>query len=149
MSLGGPGWLKAQQVQPISVDELNTRISVENDSVYIVNFWATWCKPCVKELPNFHRLEKIYKNDKLKVLLVSLDFPSEIYKTLIPFMKKTSLTNTFFISDKNQQEYIGKIESQWSGSIPVTLFIKNTKRRFVEETLTYKELSRYYKTIQQ
>ncbi len=147
--LAASSWLKAQQVQPISVDELNARVSAGNDTAYIVNFWATWCKPCVKELPYFQQLESAYQTDKLKVLLVSVDFPSEIDKTLIPFMKKTLLKNTFIISDKNQQEYINKIDPEWSGAIPLTLFIKNGKRQLVEQSLFYKELIQHYQTIRQ
>lgn len=147
--LGVAGWLAAQQVQPISIDDLNARVNVVDDTVYVVNFWATWCKPCVKELPYFRELEVNHHNDKLKVLLVSVDFPSEIDKSLIPFMKKTALKNTFIISDKNQQEYINKIDPQWSGTIPITLFIKNAKRLLVEQTLSYRDMLRYYKTIKQ
>src|SRR5690606_6809447 len=47
----------------------------KNDSIYVINFWATWCKPCIKELPAFEKIASEYADKKVKVLLVSLDFP--------------------------------------------------------------------------
>ena len=43
--------------------------------VYLIDFWATWCKPCIKELPAFEELNARYQDKGLKVVLVSLDFP--------------------------------------------------------------------------
>ncbi len=141
--------LEAQRIQPITIDELNERTHNGPDTTYIINFWATWCKPCVKELPNFLSFDSAYIGGKVKVLLVSVDFSTEVNRKLIPFIKKLNFKKeTYIIADKNQQEYIVKVDTAWSGAIPATLFIKGNKRKLVEQSLTYDELLQYYKNIQ-
>lgn len=60
----------------------------DNDTTYIISFWATWCKPCIKELPYFDSLQTKYAGKKIKVLLVSLDFKKNYEKMLLPYVEK-------------------------------------------------------------
>ena len=64
----------SQQVKLITIDQLKERIKTGKDSTYVVNFWATWCAPCIKELPHFEKLSAEHKTEKLAVLLISVDF---------------------------------------------------------------------------
>jgi thiol-disulfide isomerase/thioredoxin len=124
------------------------RIENGKDTVFVINFWATWCGPCVKELPNFEQLTKTYAGEKIKVLLVSVDFRSQIEKRVIPFIKKQKYNTEFFVMDeKDQQAYIEKIDDSWSGAIPATLFIKEKKRKFLEKEFSYNELLTEYLNI--
>ncbi len=137
-----------QQVNVITIDQLHNRINEQNDTTYIINFWATWCAPCIKELPYFETLSDQFKTKKLKVLLVSVDFKSELNSSLKPFVKRRKLMNELFVlNEKNQQELIDKIDTSWSGAIPATLFIKNNIRKFVEKEFTYSELVKEYKSF--
>src|SRR6478735_6105137 len=83
----------AQKVSLIKIDELENRISTGKDTTYIINFWATWCGPCSEELPNFEKLNNEYKKEKLKILLVSVDFKSQLTSSVIPFVNKRKLKN--------------------------------------------------------
>lgn len=135
------------QVKLISLDRLYDRIKYSSDTLYVINFWATWCVPCIKELDSFEKLNKQYKNEKLKVLLISVDFESKL-SSLTAFVKKRNLqTEVFLLNEKNEQEYINRIDSGWSGAIPATLFIKNNNRKFFEREFTYDELVKEYKSI--
>ena len=67
----------SQKVSVYKIDNLLKRIHNTSDTTYIVNFWATWCKPCVAELPDFNKIDSVYKTQKIKVLLVSLDFKED------------------------------------------------------------------------
>src|SRR4051812_22876448 len=79
--------LHAQTVSHVyKINDLLARIS-QPDTVYVVNFWATWCKPCIQELPAFDSLLVVSKNTPVKILLVSLDFKEELQKTVNPFLK--------------------------------------------------------------
>lgn len=139
---------QSQNVKLINVDQLQERIKNGKDSTYVVNFWATWCAPCIKELPNFEKLGSEYKSEKLAVLLVSVDFKSKLASNVIPFVKRKNLKNeVFLLNESNPQEYIDRIDPSWSGSIPATLFIKNDKRKFVESELTYEQLFTEYKKL--
>ena len=138
----------SQNVKLLTIDQLNERIEKGKDSTYVVNFWATWCAPCIKELPHFEKLSAEHKSDKLAVLLVSLDFKSKLKSNVIPFVKRKNLKNeVFLLNEGSPQEFIDQIDPSWSGSIPATLFIKNGKRKFVESEFTYEQLLTEYKKL--
>ncbi|WKL48729.1 TlpA family protein disulfide reductase [Flavobacterium pectinovorum] len=138
----------SQQVKLINIDQLQERMKVGKDTTYVVNFWATWCAPCIKELPDFEKLGAEYKAEKLTVLLVSVDFKSKLTSAVVPFVKRKNLKNqVFLLNESNPQEYIDRIDPSWSGSIPATLFIKGDKRKFIESELTYEQLLTEYKKL--
>ena len=135
-----------QKVNLITINELNDRINHGSDTVYVINFWATSCAPCIKELPYFEKLNQQFKTQKLKVLLISVDFKSQLHSSVIPFVKGKNLhSEVFFLNEENLQEVIERIDMSWSGSIPATLIIKNNKREIFEKDLTYDELVDEYK----
>ncbi|WP_289660756.1 TlpA family protein disulfide reductase [Flavobacterium panacagri] len=138
----------SQKVRLMNIDQLNERIKNGKDSTYVVNFWATWCAPCIKELPHFEKLSAEHKSEKLAVLLVSLDFKSKLESNVIPFVKRKNLKNeVFLLNESSPQEFIDRIDPSWSGSIPATLFIKGDKRKFVESEFTYEQLLTEYKKL--
>ena len=115
-------------------DELSDEyFNISDDKVHIINFWATWCKPCVKELPYMDALNDIYGKD-VKVTLVSLDFPRQIESKLIPFMEKNQLKSEIVVLDDGKtNEWINKVDPRWSGAIPATVVFKNGVKHFYEK----------------
>ena len=126
---------------------LEKEVLSDKNTVYVVNFWATWCGPCVKELPYFEQLNSENKN--VKVVLVSLDFKNQFESKLIPFLKKKSIkSQVVFLSDSNYNAWLPLVDKDWSGSIPATLIIKNGKKVFVEKAFSgYQELNDYVNKI--
>lgn len=140
--------MHAQHVDLIKVDELNERLAQGRDTTFVVNFWATWCAPCIKELPHFEKLQQEKRKEKLKVLLVSVDFKDRLEKSVIPFVKKRGLKNEVLLLDEtDQQMYIDKIDKTWSGAIPATLFVKGNNRKFLEKEFTYPSLLTEYQNL--
>ncbi|RZL48572.1 MAG: redoxin domain-containing protein [Pedobacter sp.] len=133
------------QVKTLSLNELNQRITKGNDTTYVINFWATWCGPCVDELPSFEKLQLENKNKPFKVILMSLDFKSKLKSEVIPFVQKNKIqTEVYVIQETDQQAFIDHVDKKWSGTIPATLFFNNQKqiRLFYERPFaTYKELT--------
>ena len=112
-----------------------------NDTTYVVNFWATWCKPCVKELPYFERINKEYADKKVKVILASLDFPNKLQSQVVPFIKKNKLhSEIVLLDDADANSWIPKVSEEWSGAIPATVIYKDDSRKFYEKSFTYEEL---------
>ncbi|OBX22892.1 MULTISPECIES: redoxin domain-containing protein [Bizionia] len=112
-----------------------------DDTIYVVNFWATWCAPCIKELPAFEKLGNDYKSENVNVLLVSLDFPHQYETKLKPFISKHNLQSDILVlNDVDANSWIPHVSAEWSGAIPATLIYNKDKRAFYEQTFTYKEL---------
>ncbi len=120
----------------------------ENDSTYIVNFWATWCKPCVKEMPYFEKIASEYAKDKVKVVFVSLDFPDRLETQVVPFIKKNEIkSEVVLLDDDDANSWIPKVSEEWQGAIPATLIYNNSKRAFFERSFTYEELEKEVQSI--
>ena len=115
----------------------------EDDNIYVINFWATWCAPCIKELPYFEKLHT--DNPKVKVILVSLDSRNDLNKKLIPFVDRKKITaQVVLLSDKDYNAWLDKIDASWSGAIPATLIIQGKKHLFAErEFESFTELNDY------
>lgn len=112
-----------------------------DNKTYVVNFWATWCAPCVKELPYFEKLDKEYENKNLEVVLISLDLPKHYETKLRPFINKHQLmAELYAFDDEGSNYWIPKVDESWSGGIPATLIFNNKKRKFYEQPFDYQEL---------
>jgi len=132
---------KVNKVRVVSYDQLEPYLHKSNDTIYLVNFWATWCAPCIKELPAIKSVEKKYADEKLKVLLVSLDFPKDLTTRLEPFIKSKNITSdVFLLDDPNQSRWIDKVDPNWSGEIPFTLIYGKHFRESYSQTFTFEEL---------
>jgi len=139
-----PNTLLAQEVSVYDkFDDFEKNIIKENDTIYVINFWATWCAPCIKELPY---LEKVHTDNKnVKVILVSIDSRKELETKLIPFLKKRKVTaEVLMLADKDYNLWLPKIDVNWSGAIPATLLINGKNRLFVEREFdSFAELNDY------
>ena len=122
-------------------------LELEDSKTYVVNFWATWCAPCVKELPHFEALQAKYE-DSVEVILVSLDFPHQYETKLKPFIKKHNLKSKIVVlDDPDMNSWIPKVNPKWDGAIPATLIYNTSKRSFYSRTFTYQELEAELKTF--
>lgn len=124
-----------------SYEDFAPLLHQENDTTYVINFWATWCKPCVAELPYFDQLAEEYKDEKVKVILVSMDFSDQIKARLKPFLKKKKVASEVVVFDAPKpNQWIPKIDKDWSGAIPATYIYRGKEQAFYERSFEYEEL---------
>ena len=136
------------EIKSYNFTNLQEFLNKKDNTTYVINFWATWCLPCVKELPHFETLNKNYKDKNVKVILVSLDMPKKIETNLIPFMIKKKLqSEVIHLDDPDANSWIEKVAKEWSGSIPATVIYNKEARQFYERSFTYEELENELKTI--
>ncbi len=134
------------ELEVYNFEEFKTFLNKKDHTVYVINFWATWCAPCVKELPYFEKLNQHYKNNNVQVILVSLDFPHLYESKLKPFIKNRQLKSKIIaLDDADMNTWIPKVDKTWSGSIPATIIYKNDFRTFFEQSFTYEELEKEVK----
>lgn len=133
----------------VKLADLQKVMSEPGTQVKVINFWATWCAPCVKELPLFERINQQRKD--VAVTLVSMDMdldpnPEKVHK----FVARKKISSSVLILDENNpNSYIDKIEKDWSGALPATIVINPTtgKRVFVERELHEGELEKLIEEV--
>src|SRR5690554_479312 len=125
----------------VNFKQLQPLLEKENDTVYVVNFWATYCAPCVKEIPYFEQLGEKNRDKKLKILMVSLDMKSQLESKLIPYVKKHSIQNqVILLDDVKFNDWILLVDKEWTGARPATHIYGNGFREFHAGEITFKEL---------
>lgn len=144
-----PCYLLSQQVTVINFAQLESMMkNNRNDTLHIYNFWATWCAPCVKELPLFEALKTKESNTPIKVYLISLDFKKSYEKQLVPFVKNKKLQwPVYLLAEPNSNSWIDKVNQEWSGAVPATLMIHQNKTSFYEQAFENDELNETIKTF--
>ena len=118
------------------------------DTTLIVNFWATWCAPCVEELPHFEELTRTRGDAAYRVILVSLDFPKQLETRLLPFVRKHGLRSTVVVlDDPDANAWIDRVDPEWSGAIPATLVFNSRVREFREQSFSRNELRTFIHSL--
>lgn len=120
---------------------LEPLLNRDDETIYVVNFWATWCAPCVKEMPYFEQIASEYEPEELQVILVNLDMPAMWETKLLPFVKERNLkSQVVILDDPDQNSWIPRVDADWSGAIPATLIYQGDRRIFYEKAFTYEGL---------
>lgn len=142
-----PSGRETVEIPSLHFDDLQDLLHEQNDEVHVVNFWATWCPPCVEELPFF---EKLRKSQNVDVVLVSLDMPKMKDTHLKPFVKKHNLNSKVVLLDApDSNMWIPKVNKKWSGALPATLIYKNDRQKFYARNFeNYKDLLNEVKLLQ-
>ena len=135
--------LTAQEIKKIRIADLEKTIA-DSKTPLIVNFWATFCIPCIKEIPYFQKLVKKHQKDSIKLLLVSLDLQEDYSKIKSFAAKRKFTTPIVWLDETNADYFCPKIDSSWSGAIPASLFVNNKTgyRKFLEQELSEVQLEK-------
>lgn len=142
--------LHGQKIVYIKIPELEKILKDPSNKLIVLNFWATWCPPCVSEISNFENAAKDYDPAKVRFILISLDFPSQVDKQLLPFLKKNKITlDVAVMTDVDYNAWIDKVDPNWQGDIPATLLFNNSRksRYFHSGEVTEPELKKYINSL--
>lgn len=128
-------------VPTMNFKQFEPELHKKNDSVYLVNFWATWCGPCRDELPAIEKVGEKYKDKKFRILLVSMDMPNQINSRLVPYLKTNNIkSDVILLNDPRSNEWIDKVDPGWSGEIPFTVIYGRDFRNTYNTSFNFKEL---------
>lgn len=135
----------AQHLPAYNAEQLNKRIA-NKDTLYIVNFWATWCIPCVKELPAFDSMHLAYKDKPVKVILLSFDFEEQYPDKITQWLQKKKVqAEVIWFNESKPNDYIPKIAPDWEGALPATILVNNKKqtRELIAQSLDFTQLKEW------
>lgn len=135
--------IRAQDIPFIKTAQLEQWLEADTDTVFVLNFWATWCGPCVAELPALEKIHAQYADQKVKVVLISTDFKRNVESKVKPFVKKKNLrSQVVFMDEPNPNDWVNLISPDWSGAIPATLIVskRHKARLFFEKQLDFNAL---------
>ncbi len=139
----------AQKAEPTTLRQFQRQLAEKSEKILVVNFWATWCAPCIHELPLFEKLNR--ENNDLTVLLVSMDYDldEDIAKVERFIARKKLRSKVLFLTADNPNSWIDKIEKRWSGALPATLVInsKTNKRQFVQGEVGESQLEKLIESV--
>ena len=139
----------AQKATVVKLDALQKILNTKSEQIQVINFWATWCAPCIKELP---LLEKLNTQNQLnaKITLINLDYADKLDKVNAFIERKNIRSEVLLLDEVDYDSWIDKVDKSWSGAIPATLIInpKTGQRRFVEKELNQGELENLIASLQ-
>jgi thiol-disulfide isomerase/thioredoxin len=142
----------SQTAEIVKLNRVQDLIGTRSEKIEIVNFWATWCAPCVKEIPFFEKITNDNRSD-IHITLVSMDLdldpnPEKVYKFIA---RKNIQSQVLLLNEPNPNSWISQIDKDWSGALPATIIInhKTGKRKFVEKELHEGDLEKLIEEIRQ
>lgn len=139
----------AQQVEVIKFEGLEEIMNNPGEKVLVLNFWATWCKPCIIEMPYFEEASAKYK-DNINLIFVSLDFADQLENKVKPFLQKREIkSRVVLLDDIDYNSWIDKVDPRWSGALPATIIIdgRDNEKYFYEKEFEKEELYQILETI--
>jgi thiol-disulfide isomerase/thioredoxin len=115
------GCASAPGVTPVSAAGADSLRRSSTARVVLLNVWATWCKPCLEEMPGLVRLRSEYSRDDLDLILLSADDLSDVDTAVAPFLGKAGVDfPTYVFGGGDQDAFIRTFDTTWSGALPAT-----------------------------
>ena len=138
------------QTNPIRLEQFQQLVKSEKEHIQVINFWATWCAPCIKELPLLEKLGAERQDVLVRLVSMDMDLDPDPEKVRKFVARKKIQSEVIILNEKNPNSWIDKLEKDWSGALPATLVVnnKNGKRKLVEKELHEGDLEKLIAEVQ-
>ena len=137
--------VEKNEIATYNYESLKPLLEKNDDKTYVVNFWATWCAPCIKEMPYFEQIIEENADKKIKLVFVSMDFLKDLEDRVVPFVREKGIIAECVLLDEKEltmTEWINRLSKDWEGEIPATLMIKGSAgiKEFYAREFTFNQL---------
>ena len=122
------GQLSAQSVHIIKQAQMEALFKPDS-GLFVINTWATWCKPCMEELPLLLKADSMRKSDGIHFVFVSFDMAEDSARVAQTIAKKNMPGSHYLIDETDWNKLINAIDSSWSGTLPATWFVGPTYKK--------------------
>jgi len=113
-------------VEPISVAAMKALRKNDSGKLRLVNFWATWCGPCITEFPELVTINRMYRHRAFEMITLAANYPDE-QKQVLDFLKKQQAsTKNFIFGEPNKYNLMDAFDAKWNGGLPYTVLISPT-----------------------
>ena len=112
------------QVQPASAEDLKSLRKNQTGKLLLVNFWATWCGPCFKELPDLETMYRMYGHRAFDLVTVSINYPDEQPGVLSGLQKQHATSRNYLLGSTDIYAMMAAFDPEWNAAVPYTMLIK-------------------------
>ena len=137
------------EIKVVKIEELKKVYVKPNDTTYIINFFATWCGPCMMEMPILNKFYAEHQNTNMQLIFVSLDNAGTLKKLPTKLKKIGVQAPVYLLNESNDFSWLPYIDKRWQGSIPATMIINSKKnvKAFFETPMEKGQLEFYLKKL--
>ncbi len=132
-------------IKNIKLDEIESLFLSHKQGLTIINLWATWCSPCVAELPYFGNIYKRYPKEQVHLYLLNIEGKEAEEKKLKPFLKKNPLPCPVYLLEDGTPTDLEKVlKTEISGALPTTLIYNSNGKliKKIENPITEEEIEK-------
>ena len=138
----------SQVVMPLSTTkDLESLRDLKKGNVVLVNFWATWCKPCIAEFPELVKIYNEYSDKGVEIIFISVDAPEDVNTKVVPFLNDKDVDFvTYYNNFTKPEDLINFFDIKWEGAIPTT-YIYNKDWKQADCFVGIRTYDQFEKTI--
>jgi thiol-disulfide isomerase/thioredoxin len=112
------------RIQPASAEDLKALRKNQTGKLVLVNFWATWCGPCFKELPDLETMYRMYGDRAFDLVTVSINYPDEQPGVLSALQKQHATSRNLLLGSSDIYGLMAAFDSEWNAAVPYTMLIR-------------------------
>jgi peroxiredoxin len=118
-------WAKEEvTIESINDEGLKQLLKNDTKKLRLINVWATWCGPCVAEIPDFLNINRMYRHRDFEFVTISADKPDKKDKALATLKRLQASSKNYFYDSDDIYKLIELIDPKWQGALPYTLLVE-------------------------